>query len=456
MAKDEDVLRQLIAAHDQQLNQLRAYDAHYEGTQPLSYMHPELVQNLEGQVRQVVINWPRLVVDAVEERLDVEGFRRPGQPEADDKIWEIWQENDMDVGSQRAHVDALVMGRSYLTVGSGDAEDDAPVLCDESALDMFGTVDPRSREPGPAVRRWSAAGVDQPAAAADHATLYLPNDTVVYVKGTDGAWVEESRDTHDLGAVPVVPILNRARRKHPYGISEMADVLPLSDAACKIATDMMVAANFHAIPRYYATGVSESDFVDEAGNPISVWKSVTGRIWSTEQENAKLGAFVAADLANFHSTLTALARVVSSLYGLPPHYLGYSTENPASAEGIKSSEARLEKRAERKQRSFEDGHERAVRIAMRILTGRWDKSLNRLETIWRDPSTPTVAAKADAAVKLRTANIVPLRQTRQDMGYSPTTIALMEAEDEREAANDPTVRVANALNGAPATGAAAG
>jgi len=82
-----------------------------------------------------------------------------------------------------------------------------------------------------------------------------------------------------------------------------------------------------------------------------------------------------------------LARIVSSLYGLPAALLGYSTENPASAEGIKSSEARLEKRAERKQRSFGSGWEEVIRLAVRIQTGKWDKDLERLETIWRDPST---------------------------------------------------------------------
>jgi len=68
-----------MTLHDRQIARLREYDAYYEGEQPLSYMHPELIQQLEGQVRQVVINWPQLIVDSVEERLNIEGFRRPDQ-----------------------------------------------------------------------------------------------------------------------------------------------------------------------------------------------------------------------------------------------------------------------------------------------------------------------------------------------------------------------------------------
>jgi hypothetical protein len=428
MTAEDDLLKRLIGLHDGQLQELRRLDAHYEGTQPLSYMHPELVQQLEGQVRQVVINWPQLVVDAVEERLNIEGFRRPGAPSGDAALLEMWQTNDMDAGSQRAHVEALALSHSYATVGAGDTKDDSPVICDETALDMIAVTDPRTRKTKAALRRWSDEGDDQGAAAANRATLYLPMATIGYRKDGPG-WVEDSRDWHDLDAVPVVPILNRPRRKRPFGVSELAAVLPLSDAACKIATDMMVGSNFHALPRYFATGVQESDFTDEQGNPVSVWKTVTGRIWSTEDKEAKLGAFPASDLANFHKTLDALAQLVSSQYGLPPHYLGFSTDNPASAEAIKSSEARLNLRAERRQGMFDVGWEEVIRIADRIRTGAWDPALRRLETAWRDPSTPTIAQAADAAVKTFQAGIVPLRFTRRRLGFNDAEIDQMEKED---------------------------
>jgi len=436
MATEDDTLKALIQLHDQQLSQLREWDDYYEGEQPLSYMHPELIQALEGQVRQVVINWPQMVVDAIEERLDIEGFRRPDQASGDDTLWEIWQDNDMDSGSQRAHVEALALGRSYATVGAPDAPGDAPVITDESALDMIATADPRTRQTRAAVRRWSSDDVEAQAQRANMATLYLPNSTIQYEKDKGGAWVKVSRDDHELGAVPVVPILNRARRKKALGVSELKLVTPLSDAACKIATDMMVGANFHALPRYWATGVTENDFTDEQGNPISVWRTVTGRVWGVEGDpnhEPKLGQFDAADLSNFTKTLDALAQLVASLCGMPPHYLGFTTDNPASADAIRSSEARLVKRAERKQGMFDTGWEQVMRLASRIMTGSWDPSLLRLETAWRDPSTPTVAQVADAATKTYQAGIIPLKFTRRRLGYNDAEIAQMEEMDAQDA-----------------------
>ena len=72
-----------------------------------------------------------------------------------------------------------------------------------------------------------------------------------------------------------------------------------------------------------------------------------------------------------------------------------------------------------------------MRIADRIRTGTWRDDLRRLETRWRDATTPTVAQSADAATKKYQAGIVPLRQTREDLNYSDEQIRLMEEEDAR-------------------------
>ena len=58
-----------------------------------------------------------LVVDAPGDRLEVQGFRfRDAEGDAD--IWRrIWQENDLDAGSQLAHTEALMKGVAYAIVG---------------------------------------------------------------------------------------------------------------------------------------------------------------------------------------------------------------------------------------------------------------------------------------------------------------------------------------------------
>ena len=437
-------LTHLIRCHDAELPELRRLNSYYEGKQPLSYMAPELQQELQETVRQVVINWPRLVVDSVEERLDVEGFRFPGEPAADDELWRIWQANDMDIQSQQGHLDALVMGRSYVVIGSREGDDKTPLITVESPLDMFAEFDPQTREVRAAVKRWTEDGED--GRKVDHATLLLPDATSWWVK-EKGDWVEDSelvRDDHDLGEVMVEVLANRPRLKCPNGVSELADVIPLSDAACKVATDMMVSAEYHATPRRVAFGFGEEDFVDANGRKVSAFSRIIGRMWATEKNRKEDGAdvvqFSEASLSNFHETIKQLAMLVGSLSGLPPHFMGQSTTNPPTADGIRSAETRLVKRSERKQRGNGGTWERVQRKVIRIKSGLWDPDARSLETIWRDASTPTIAQKADAAVKLFQAGIIPKRQTREDLGYTQAQIERMEEQDE-QAAQDAMQRI---------------
>lgn len=319
----------------------------------------------------------------------------------------------------------------------------------ESAQQVTASFDPRDRCLRAAVKSWQDVE-----ASTSYATLYLPDsthffmrenaygpqpmgnpyDASSYLASAGGSWQEYDRDEHMLGEVPVVALVNRPRTLTPEGVSELADIVPLSDAACKVATDMMVAAEFHAMPRRWVVGMGADEFSDPDGNPISEWSRIAGRMWAAADANVKMGQFPEANLSNFHDTINALAKLTASTAGLAPHVLGMATDNPASADAIRSAEARLVKRAERRQRAFGGSWEDVMRLAVRIFDGVSDETadMRSLEVIWRDASTPTIAQKADAAVKLHTEGIVPTRQTREDMGYTAAQIARMEADDAQE------------------------
>jgi hypothetical protein len=427
-------LTRLKRQHESELSVLQALDAYYEGTQPLAYMHPELLAELGDRIQKVVVNWPRLVVDAVEERIDVEGFRRDSDSEADKNLWEIWQANGLDEQSQQAHVDAMVMRRSFVTVGANKDDKELPLITVESPLQMYADIDPATRRVRAALRWWydTQAAMDGQV-REQYATLLLPNSTIQY--HMNEGWKVIERDDHNLGMVPVVPLVNRPRLLEPLGVSELADIIPISDAACKVATDMMVAAEYHAIPRRWVFGADKEDFVDAEGKPLSTWSQLMGRLWANERGPSEIaaGQFPESDLSNFHATINSLARLVASLTGLPPHYLGYSTENPASADAIRSSEARLVKRAERKMRAWGGSWEQVMRLAERIRDGEDNPKSRSLETIWRDASTPTEAAKADAAVKKVQARIIDDEQAWEDLGYTSTQRERMRMRKEAAA-----------------------
>ncbi|GAA5033132.1 phage portal protein [Streptomyces siamensis] len=433
----EEWVAYLARVHEGLQSGLEDLNRYYEGKQPLAYLNPELLEELGDQIKQVVINWPRLAVDALDERLDVEGFRYADDESAAADLWQIWQANNMDGKSQQAHIDALVMRRSFLVVGTNERDAGTPLVTVESPLQMQVDWDPRTRDVRAALKRWHEQDPLTDAVLNRYATLYLPDKTVHYAQTSATGWRETDRDEHKLGEVPVVPLVNRGRIMKPGGVSELTDVIPISDAACKIATDMMVSAEFHAVPRRVAFGVDEEDFQDASGNKVSKWSRIAGRIWAMskrrgagEDGGADVIQFPEAQLANFHSTIEILARLVAALSGQPPHFLGLDTNNPPSADAIRSAETRLVKRAERRQDCFSGSYERMNRLVLRFRDGDWDPRAMNLETLWRDPSTPTFAQKADAVVKLRQADILPVEQAREDLGYTAVQRQRMRQMDE--------------------------
>ncbi|PSK96689.1 SPP1 Gp6-like portal protein [Haloactinopolyspora alba] len=453
----------LTRRHDAEIGELEQLDRYYDGTQPLTYMHPEVMREVGERIKQVVIGWPQLIVDAIEERLDVEGFRLPDEDEGDDELWRVWQANDMDEQTQIGHVDALTMRRYYVAVGTNENDANTPLVTAESPLEVFADIDPRTRNTRAALRRIheedTTARVNE-----KYATLYLPDETIWY--DWAGGWREQDRDQHGLGEVPVIPVVNRARlqanrrdrsgRSVRYGASELAPIIPLSDAANKIATDMMLGSEFVAIPLRGLWGVTPDDLVDEDGNKLTAIQALLGRLLTLADPEGKQFEFPAADLSNFHNTINQLARLVASLAGLPPDYMGLATDNPPSAESRLAGEIRLIKRAERKQRAWGGSYEKVGRLIRKMQTGEeLDPRYERLETVWRDASTPTVAQSADAAVKkyqTKPRPVVPLRQTREDLGYTDAQIRRMEAEDEQELQRDPVGVIAQGIAGSDTGG----
>lgn len=415
-------------------------DKYYEGEQPLKYMAKAMEKEVGDRIQQLVLNWHRFGADAYENRLDVEGFRYRGSDSSDQALWDVWQANDLDEQSQQAHSDSIVLSRSYVIVGSGDDDGDPPVVTVESPFQVFAERDPRTRKVSAAIKRW-AEGDDEDKVQC--ATLYLPGSTRSY--RFEKFWRETYSDVHELGKVPVVPLVNRPRILRPDGLSEFHDIIPIADAANKMATDMMISGEYHAMPRRWVAGLKESDFTDAAGNPISAWSRDAGRLWATEDPAAKFGNFPEADLSVFHNSIKLLAQLASQQLALPPHYLSFASDNPTSADAIRSSEAQLVKRVERKHTYLGGSWEAVQRLVLRFQTGEWDKAANTLETMWRDPSTPTIAQKADAVVKLKAAEIIPVEQAREDLGYSAQQRERMNEMDERARSNPDIARLTRSV-----------
>ena len=350
---------------------------------------------------ETVVGWPGTTVNVLEERLDLEGFIGPDTFGVND----IFRANDLDSESSLAHLDALIYGVGFIVVGRGlDGEAD-PLITVESPKTMTAVYDMRSRRVTAAIRtNFDGKG------RLESGTLYLPNETVTFGYSNDTVF-EASRDVHDLGRVPVARLVNQPRSGDTEGRSEISPaVMAYTDSAMRTLLGAEVAREFYSAPQRYVLGAQEDTFLDADGNPLNPWTVIQGRVLALPQNEdgstPQVGQFSANSTQPYFEQVRALAQMLAAEAAIPPSYLGFQTDNPASADAIRQMESRLVKRAERRQRQFGRTWSEVARLALLWRDGVIPAGAQDIRPAWRDASTPTRAAAADEAVKLISAGVL--------------------------------------------------
>lgn len=393
-------------------------NAYYSGTQPLTFLSAEAKEALGDRLRSLAVNFPKLAVDSLAERLSVEGFQIDGA--YDGPVWQAWLNNEMDEGQHLIHTEELAIRRGFVLVWA--RPDGSPSISVESALDTAVERDPVTREVTAAAKRWVA---DNKA----HAMLFEPHQITGYMSHasvpTGGVvppegWQVSRSIPNPLGVVPVVPFVNRGRLLDVDGVSEMEPVLDLADALNKLTADLMVSSEFFARPRRWVTGLEVEE--DDDGNPVNPFGTEARRVWQSESPETRFGEFGATNLAGYSSAVAIITQQIGALTGLPPHYLGLHGDQPASADAIRSSESSLVSKAVARQRTFGKSWAQVAALVSMVSTGRRPAIV---KPVWASPETRTPAQAADAAAKLVAAGIVPVEQALDDLGYSPEQVAGM-------------------------------
>lgn len=392
---------------------------------------------------KAAIGWSRLYLDSLVERISITGFRNPETTEADVRLMEWWKANDLDQEAPISYLETFIHGRSYISVSAPTDEDilmghpaDAPMIRVESPQYMWVDIDRRTKRVNWAVRFYYSPNDLQQQDLQQAYTVYLP-DRTAYLEDTRGNRVRlVEEDVHNLGIVPIIPSLNRERVSDRFGRSEIIPELrSAQDIATRVVLNMQTAADLMAVPQRLLFGVEKDAIIQNQGAEAQ-YKAYMAGILAFGDENAKAMQFTAAELSNYTGVLQELAKIVSSYTGLPPQYLSFSSQVPASAEAIRSAESRLVKKAELKGSLLGNVWERVMRLGALVMGQQIDESLRRIEAILADPATPTYAAKADAAMKLTAGKpIIPIEQARIDMGYTPEereAMRLMDAEERVE------------------------
>jgi hypothetical protein len=424
------------------LPEIRRYEDYYEGRHRLNFVTSEYREEFGKMLAGVTDNWMALVVDAVEERLHVDGFRIPddsGEGQADKSAWTTWQRNCLDADSELVHQIALQAGSAYAMVWYG-AEDTAEITAEHPSQTIIAYAGGSRRERLAALKTWTDEWT-----GAVRANVYMPDGIYKFESSKvpaptdyvtpsgrardlglvwDRTWSVSSEDDgfveNPLGVVPIVEFRNRPRMLG-VGRSEIADVISTQDQINKLVCDMLVAAEFSAFRQRWATGVEVPTDPVTGKELDDSFAAAVNRLWSVPSDAARFGEFGETDLGNYVKAIENRVQSLASRTRTPPHYLLGQSGSFPSGESLKATETGLIAKVRSRQRHFGEAWEEVMRLSFMVQDESAAAEQYSSETIWADPESRSESEHVDALIKLRGLQ-VPLKQLWEDAGYTPPQI----------------------------------
>ena len=440
---DRALLAALEARVDKYKQINRLLRAYYEGNMWLNKIGFSVPPKMREF--QTVVGWPAIIVDVIEERLKWKGWFDLESPGLDSQtrselqtfLDELYLDNNLETEAPMVHLDSLIFGCGFATVGTRDPNDleKTPLVTTESTELTTGIYDPQKRRltAGVVFRTDDDGNIMRAALIKLNESIYLKRVSI------GGQWYVEHKDQHNLNRMPLVPFINRPMGSRRNGRSEITrPIRGYTDIGVRTILGMETNREFFSAPQRYVLGATEDDFRDEAGNKIPGWQSVIGRIWgigrNEDGELPEVGEFTPAPSRPYLEQIQGLSQLVAADGAVPQTYLGFMSDNPASADSIRALESRLIKRSERRITSFGWSWGEVGRLAWMMREKR--RVLAKLDTDWGNPATPTMQADADWAIKLIGVNVLSPDSViaRNRLGFSKSEQAIIERENrEREA-----------------------
>lgn len=432
---DVETLRKLLDQLGRKANRNRIRREYYDHR----YLLRDFGISLPPQMRSIeaVLGWPAKAVDVLAKRLRPDGFVLPGANADDLGVRELWDANRLDLEAPQANTSALLHSCAFATVTLGDRERGEPqvFVTVRSAEHATGLWNRRLRRLDAGLTIVDADENGQPT----EMVLYLPGRVATLTKGASGRWSATVRP-HKLRRVLMEPLVYQPRLDRPFGSSRLSrPVMTLADAALRTLVRSEVTAEFFSAPQRYAMGADEQAFVGPDGKPKGQWASIIGRVWAIgRDENGEIpevGQFPQTSMQPHVEQLRMLAGLFAGETSLPLSSLGIVQDNPSSAEAIHAAKEELITEAEWAADTLGVGWRRVILLALMLRDGLTepDPAWLRLEMRWRDPSTPSKSAIADAVTKQVAQQILPPDSpvTYEQLGYDETTVERLLADRHR-------------------------
>lgn len=411
-------LQRLVAQMDDSASRNRVLTRHWNNDTPAAFMSKESRDAMDGKLEKIGVNFVRLAINALVQRLTLRGWHAPGTATLDKDLIALGQQVNLPAISETVHVDRALYGCSYVTVWT-TRDGSRPVLIADTGATASVETDPATGEVLRGARVWRRGDTA-------HAVYFTPEHVIRYtadaIEGTEltGAteWKQNGkRQDNALQVVPMVPFMRKQSSLDDKGVSAVEDILGLENALAKVLSDAMVTSEYFAKPRRWATGLEIVE--DDDGKPIDPFGK--RRLLQSEDPETKFGQLPASDPTGQTELIATITQMIGALTGLPAHYLGLHGDQPPSSEGVRAAETQLVMAAKTEMKYLDGPWSRVAALLLALSKNGHPDDYPRV-TQWENAEIKTPAQAADAAGKLRDIGL-PLSTLLHDpLGYAPDDI----------------------------------
>ena len=344
-----------------------------------------------------------LVVSAVVDRMQVDGFRGPDGA-ADAVLWDWFQRSSMDARQTMVYRDAMVYGDGFMSVTPNG---DVPRFAIESPMQIAYTLDPE--DPTKVLMAAKKAG--------NRGWLYTPTHIYRFEKKKDviGGWAQTGSLEHNAGETPIIRFANRVDSRG-RSLSEIALVAPIQRRIIQTIADRLLVQRAAAWKQRWISGISIE--TDEDGNAIPPFRVGIDQLAVAENPDARFGEWDASSFREHIEAVDMDVRQAAAVTQTPPHLLAPHTISNISAEALVALEAGLAAKVSERQLAWGESLEHAMRLGGRMVGY---EVPDNIETIWHDLERRSDAQRVDGALKLRSMGL-PLPFLLERIGLTPLAI----------------------------------
>jgi hypothetical protein len=422
-------------AYDTIKNKKPLYDElhrYYAGYHPLRYSTKKLKDVFKSINTYFAENWLGVIIDAVIDRLVLNGFDISENDEASKLLNDLWRDYNISLIAEDIHESATIVSEGYIiamNVENEDGEEELDIYFNDARMcHMFYYKDQPNK------KRMAAkvyVGDDNYFCLvlyyADHFEYYRsklqikdgqwPASWKSFIPDVDGDWEDNPFD--------VIPVFHwapsRTTKKRDLGPSEVS----MQDAINKLLSDMMVSSDFNSFVQRII--ISQADPGNLPNSPNSNWwipASDTGQAASVQELGGR-------DLSGYLEAIDKLATSLAIISRTPKHYF-FSQGGDPSGEALIAMEAPLNKKVKKRQGRYSVEWQAFVQFLLQL--NGVEISRNQIVTLWEPAETIQPVTTANIIQTLVSTG-VPLITALRRQGWTNNDVKQLQ-DDLLKSPND--------------------